>query len=180
MIEFVNDVIFWVQPWTSGCIFLAWMHCVYTNSLAYVPVYFLIGINVLMYNNHQAFVENDEHTFGFTPPTLPELLKCLFFGGDTTKYLKPAQIDKHDAILNSRLFRQQSVRNLNVTQNPVEFVIQNSTIRIDDDHVEFPFSEKGRYPRTTLAEACSGTKKVLVKKNESGSVDSALSSKLHL
>eukprot|EP00804_Cyclotella_cryptica_P011642 CCRYP_017541-RA/>CCRYP_017541-RA protein AED:0.05 eAED:0.05 QI:693/1/1/1/1/0.87/8/165/965 len=153
--EQTKDIILWVHPFTSGCIFSAWMHCVYTNSLAYVPVYLLIWMNVVLYNNYIFFGKSEQYNCGFTPLTVSELLKSFLFGGPGTNYMRPIHVVSQNAAnksmkVNEGIALEPEAR----LKKPLEYMQRHSTARLDDDHLEFPFSEKGRYPKKTLAEAC--------------------------
>jgi hypothetical protein len=132
MEEFMKDVMLWVHPVLSSSIFVAWMHCIYTNSLAYVPVYLLLGLNALLFSNYLAFVTNDEFHAGFAPVTFSELLKCLLFGGDNTKYLGAIDVASHDMIQKSSA-RHDDEQSAN-TLKPVDYMIQSSSVKINEDH----------------------------------------------
>jgi hypothetical protein len=194
--EFMKDVVLWVHPFLSASIFVAWMHCVYTNSLAYVPVYLLLGLNTLLYSNYCAFVIDDGLHAGFAPVTFLELFKCLFFGGDKTNYLRAIDVASHDMIQkssNSASYPDSDERSN--TLRPIDHMITNSSVKVDEDHAgkhyfryseinlspfliiplskEFPFSEKNRYPKKNLAEACSDAQNCFLDEDDSEAAKSS-------
>ncbi len=147
MQELMQDIVFWVNPFTSLCIFVAWMHCVYSNSVAYVPAYFVSGIIAILLKNYSYFGREGYHV-GFTPITITEMLFGLILGSDHSSYIKPVQVSRKFSKSASISDDQRCL-----LQESTE-VLKGSGIRMDDDHLEFPFSEKGRYPKKTLSEAC--------------------------
>jgi hypothetical protein len=153
-----------VNPWTSGFVFITWMHCVYT-SIAYVPVHLLIAMNLVLYSNYQHFVKGADFTAGFPPLTVSELLKCILFGDETTNYLKPMNVASRDTSIKS---------SKNTPMRPVDYMVQHSSIRVDEDHVEFPCSQRARYPKATLAEACWDAQDILLDQIDSNQTKSSL------
>jgi hypothetical protein len=140
------------------------MHCVYT-SIAYVPVHLLIAMNLVLYSNYQHFVKGADFTAGFPPLTVSELLKCILFGDETTNYLKPMNVASRDTSIKS---------SKNTPMRPVDYMVQHSSIRVDEDHVEFPYSQRARYPKATLAEACWDAQDILLDQIDSNQTKSSL------
>lgn len=149
------------------------MHCVYSNSMAYVPAYLVLGLNLLLHSNYHAFNKNNDFNAGFAPLTFTELLKCLLFGNDTTNYLKHMDIASYDVIQKSFRSNRSGDIDTNTTQKPMDYMIESSTVRVDEDHVEFPFSASGRYAKSHLAEACSDAQNVFLDQDDAGGLKSS-------
>lgn len=150
MKEQTMDIIFWVHPLLSFSIFLAWMHCVYMNSIKYVPVYVLALLNALLVNNYVYFGKSEEYNAGFSPVTASELFMAVLFGGAGTKRIRPIQVVPKSEVAHS-------MRDQLDTDNPLRQsaeIMKGTGIILDGDHLEFPFSEKGRYAKKSLSEAC--------------------------
>lgn len=92
MKEQMLDIVLYASPSTSLCVFVAWMHCVYSNSMAYIPVYFVAGIIALLMTNYIQYGADEDFNFGFTPVTIQETFKVLMFGGPGTRYIKPIKV----------------------------------------------------------------------------------------
>ena len=149
MKEQMKDVILYVHPLLSFSIFVAWMHCVYTNSIAYVPCYFMLGIISLLLRNYKKYGMGANYHFGFTPVTLKEVFQVLLRGGPGTKIIKPINVDRQ-----TDLAKKASAGGHEADMDLHESIFQGGGTQMDGDHMEFPFSEKGRYRKKTLSEAC--------------------------
>lgn len=68
----------WVYPFISGFVFIAWMHCVYTNSVSYVPGHFITFLLLHMYKNYAYYSMDSPLNNGFMPPTIEELFAAIF------------------------------------------------------------------------------------------------------
>ena len=150
----MKDIVMWKMPCLSFCVFLAWMHCVYQNSFKFVPVYSTIAIISLLIRNYFEFGINDGFNFGFSPITLSETVRVLLYGGPGTKYIKPLKVERK---ADSRPSIRGSTSGDELDNDAVlEDVFSNASnnFRMDSDHLEFPFSESGRYSKNTLSEAC--------------------------
>ncbi len=145
------SIALWVHPTTSFPVFLAWMHCVYSNSFHYVPVYIVLGIIAILFENYHTFAMNRNMNAGFTPITISEIVCALILGGPNSKYIQPMSITPQAEIVKSlRSGSEDELDQAALTDQ----VLEGAGIRVDGDHLEFPFSEAGRYPKKTLAEAC--------------------------
>ena len=142
----MKSIVLWVHPTISFPIFLAWMHCVYCNSLHYVPVYFVVAIIVILVENYYTFAMNAKMNAGFTPITVSEMMRALFLGGPKSSYIRPVSVS-------AKSLRGKSYDEIDEAML-TDQVLDGNGIQVDGDHVEFPFSEAGRYPKRTLAESC--------------------------
>ena len=150
----MKDIVMWKVPCLSFCIFIAWMHCVYHNSFKFVPVYSTLAIISLLVKNYFEYGVNDEFNFGFSPITLSETVRVLLYGGPGTKYIKPIKVERK---ADSRPATKGSTSEDELDNDVLEDVFSNTgcnRFRMDSDHLEFPFSESGRYSKKTLSEAC--------------------------
>jgi len=145
------EIVLWVNPSNSFLVFLAWMHCVYSNSFHYVPVYLIAGIITILLENYKTFAMNRNRNVGFIPITMSEIMQVLLFGGPGTKYITPISVTPQVKIAKS--LRGRSDDELDQDEL-TDTILSGGCIRLDGDHVEFPFSEAGRYPKKTLAEGC--------------------------
>ena len=157
MIEKLLEIVKYVNPFTSLCIFFAWMHCVYMNSCAYVPVYFVSGVVVFLLRNYIKYGVDENFNAGFTPITLSELVQVLLWGGSGTNYIKPITVSS----LCDMTF--------NDAGTAYESVFTVGGYRMDGDHMEFPFSEARRYPKKTLSEACVDTSAMFLEDDKQSS-----------
>lgn len=121
----------------------------YSNSMAFVPVYIVAGVISLLLSNYEHFGKDEDFNGGFTPITISELFLSLVFGRDNTRYIKPIHVERKGNQAQSSRGEEQEC----LMQQSVQ-VLSGGGVRMDGDHLEFPFSEKGRYPKKTLSEAC--------------------------
>lgn len=156
MIEKLLEIVKYVNPFTSLCVFFAWMHCVYMNSCAYVLVYFVAGIVVLLLRNYNKYAANEKFNAGFTPITLSEMVRVLLWGGKGTNYIKPIAISS----LYDMTFDDAGTA--------CESVFTVGGYKMDCDHMEFPFSEACRYAKKTLSEACVDASAMFLENNKQG------------
>jgi hypothetical protein len=136
MKEQMTDIVLYVDPSTSLCVFIAWMHCVYTNSTAYVPVYFAAGITALLLRNYFQYGTNDEFNHGFTPITIIEIFNVLLYGGPNTKYIKPIKVNRGANSTVGNTVGEEKDRAIIHTA----FQRGVGLWQMDGDHVEFPVS----------------------------------------
>ena len=162
MIEKVLEIMKYVNPCTSLCVFFAWMHCVYRNSCAYVLVYFVAGIGVLLLRNYVKYGMDEQFNAGFTPITLSELVQVVLWGGQGTKYIKPITVSSQCDMT----FSDAGTAN--------ESVYTVGGYKMDGDHMEFPFSEAHRYPKRTLSESCVDTSAMFLENSKQGTSASYL------
>lgn len=154
MKEQTMDIVRYVNPSTSLCIFVAWMHCVYSNSMSYVPVYFVAGIIASLLTNYVKYGVDEEFNFGFTPITIKETAQVLLFGGPKTRYIKPLSVRRFDPARTARGSQDEPDDEDSWQKSQRDVFYKGGGFRMDGDHMEFPFSEAGRYSKKTLAEAC--------------------------
>lgn len=155
MKEQMMDIVMYVNPTLSLCIFVAWMHCVWMDSMAYCPVYFVAGILALLINNYIQYGIDEDFNFGFSQITMSELLKVLIWGGPGTKYIKPIKVTRHSDLAKTARVDSSDALDEDGEDALAQNVFSGSgCFKMDGDHMEFPFSEAGRYPKKTLSEAC--------------------------
>lgn len=159
MKELMKDIVMWKVPRLSFCIFLAWMHCVYQNSFKFVPVYSTLAIIALLIRNYFEYGINDEFNFGFSPITLSETVRVLLYGGPGTKYIKPIKVERKADSTTKGSTSEDELDN-DVLEDMFSNT-GNNKFRMDSDHLEFPFSESGRYSKKTLSEACVDSSAIL-------------------
>jgi len=157
MKEFMMDIVIYMNPSISLSVFFAWMHCVYMNSMAYVPVYLVAGIIAVLFRNYVKYGMDEEFNFGFTPITISEMIKVLLYGGPNTNYIKPIKVTRRvDAMKTTRNSRDELDENAEdvIHQSIFDDGVGSREFPMDGDHMEFPFSEAGRYVKASLAKAC--------------------------
>jgi len=150
----ILDIVLYMNPSISLCIFIAWMHCVYSNSMAYVPVYVVAGILAFLVRNYYKYGVNEEFNFGFAPITITEMIRVLLYGGPNTKYIKPIKVARKNVSPKSTNGNKDE---LDVSDDDIidHSLFDNASgFDFGADHMEFPFSEGDRYSAKTLKEAC--------------------------
>ncbi len=127
----------------------------YSNSLAYVPVYFVAGIVAFLLRNYMKYGVGQESQyphFGFLPINCSELINVLLFGGPGTSYMKPLIVTA------STLAAARSKSSFDELDGDDQGMLKQAAsgvgiVLMDGDHMEFPFSQAGRYPKKTHLEA---------------------------
>jgi len=150
----ILDIVLYMNPSISLCIFIAWMHCVYSNSMAYVPVYVVAGILAFLVRNYYKYGVNEEFNFGFAPITITEMIRVLLYGGPNTKYIKPIKVARKNVSPKSTNGNKDE---LDVSDDDIidHSLFDNASgFDFGADHMDFPFSEGDRYSKKTLKEAC--------------------------
>ena len=117
--------------------------------MAYVPVYIVAGVLALLLRNYIKYGIDEDFHFGFSPITLKEVFKVLLFGGPGTNIIKPIKVGTR-ATKTTRGYNEDDESDMNLHES----VFKGEGFKMDGDHMEFPFSESGRYAKKTLAEAC--------------------------
>lgn len=137
MKEQMLDIVLYVNPSTSLCVFLAWMHSVYTNSMAYVPVYLVAGIIAILVNFYFKYGIDEEFNFGFTPITMAEVFKVLLFGGPNTRYIKPIKVTRHcDLAKTARSSSKDELDGDDDLMTQSLSVFSGGGFEMDGDHME--------------------------------------------
>lgn len=87
---------YWVYPFISGFVFLAWMHAVYANTVRYVPAHFVTFLLLHMSKNYVRYGMNRGE--GFLPPSMEELLLALLYGreGNPQRYIEPLNMERDE------------------------------------------------------------------------------------
>jgi len=139
----INDTMMYKRPFISLYLFLSWMHCVYLNSVVYVPPY-VIGFFVLhLFRNYRLYCSNYSGYSGYKPISLSEIFNALIYGcGESGKlcgtWMEPLVMPKPQ--------KEKSSSMCCVNRDTKDTEKQGA------DHVEFPFSEKQTYQKRTLEE----------------------------
>ena len=162
MKELILDIVNYAHPLMSLCVFFAWMRVVFSNSMFCVPVYFVIGIIIVLLKNYIKYGAGEDSGFphfGFTPIKVSELVKVLLFGGPGTCYIKPLIASPTSLPVAGSKFKS-SFDELDGNENSMLQLSATGVgiIRMDGDHMEFPFSQSGRYPKRTQLESMVGGK----------------------
>lgn len=112
----------------------------------------MAGLISLLLTNYRNYGIDKDFNFGFSQITISELVKVLLRGGPGTKYIKPLQVTRKSGAAKT----SQSQDELDGTEDDMlaQTVFSGEGFRMDGDHMEFPFSEAGRYAKRTLSEAC--------------------------
>ncbi|KAL3942604.1 MAG: hypothetical protein SGBAC_003236 [Bacillariaceae sp.] len=86
----------WIHPFISGFVFLAWMHAVYANTVRYVPAHFVTFLLLHLYKNYVNYAMHCGH--GFLGPSIEELLKALIYGtsDNPKKYIEPLNMERDE------------------------------------------------------------------------------------
>mmetsp|Transcript_1048 Transcript_1048/g.2220 ORF Transcript_1048/g.2220 Transcript_1048/m.2220 type:complete len:995 (+) Transcript_1048:328-3312(+) len=70
----------WRVPMISAFLFGAWMHCVYTESVTYIPGHFITFVLLYLWKNYAYYRLTDSIQNGFIAPSWEELFLALVFG----------------------------------------------------------------------------------------------------
>eukprot|EP00578_Thalassiosira_sp_NH16_P004309 CAMPEP_0181131356 /NCGR_PEP_ID=MMETSP1071-20121207/30380_1 /TAXON_ID=35127 /ORGANISM="Thalassiosira sp., Strain NH16" /LENGTH=1366 /DNA_ID=CAMNT_0023217541 /DNA_START=198 /DNA_END=4297 /DNA_ORIENTATION=- len=132
--QFMSEVISWRKPIYSAYSFVGWMHCVYINSMVYLPLY-TVGFALLqLVENYGRFVAGG--VADFQPPSWREIFSALYNGS-----MKEAGREKNNGTPASCALGFREAVNGNATS------------------VEFPFASFGGYPRIGVEECLNDSKK---------------------
>lgn len=172
----VKDTVMWQNPAISMFVFIGWMNCVSANSVALVPAYFTGYLFIVSARNYARYNINAKSNRGFLPLTFEELLASLLLGGPNSSkhYMKPLEMKRSESsIMTAResLFTDSlSIGGLSTeessvtTHNPYGQSLfksigfsqgdcMMSEAMTSDDHMEFPFSSREKYPRLSVKES---------------------------
>lgn len=92
----------WIHPFISGFVFVAWMHAVYANTVRYVPAHIVTFLLLHLYRNYAYYAAYSGH--GFKGPSIEELFLALLYGTPDSpkKYIVPLNMERaeysHDTI----------------------------------------------------------------------------------
>jgi hypothetical protein len=100
---------YWVYPFISGFVFLAWMHAVYANTVRYVPAHIVTFLLLHLCKNYVHYGMNRGE--GFVAPSMEELFLALLYGkeGNPQRYIEPLNMerDEHQHTINPGLQTMQ-------------------------------------------------------------------------
>ena len=109
----------------------------YTNSMAYVPVYLVAGIIAILVNFYFKYGIDEEFNFGFTPITMAEVFKVLLFGGPNTRYIKPIKVTRHcDLAKTARSSSKDELDGDDDLMTQSLSVFSGGGFEMDGDHME--------------------------------------------
>jgi hypothetical protein len=128
----ILDCILYENPIMSLYLFLASMHCVWLNSVRYVPPYFIGWLIYMMFESYMAYVVSPVGNLGYKPLTITEIAKGAIRDGRDKKFnFQPITVQKR-------------ARKQGKESKEPDIELQN--------HREFPFSERFEYLKWTAAE----------------------------
>ena len=119
------------KPMMSLYLFAAWMHCVISCSMRFVPAYF-VGFLIFLYlDSYHEHVRSHARHHGYSPVTLQEILMALLADSSSgSRHLTPLRVAK----------RAREGKEKSFTAKPL-------------DHREFPFSERFEYRKRSIEDA---------------------------
>jgi len=154
--KIVKDTVMYKHPPISLFVFTAWMNCVQTSSFYLVPPYTVLTMIFLLMYNYTQVVLNPEYHNGYQPLTIWEMLLALLLGSSGQKsYMKP--LDNERALMVPKNFSGRTV----ATKETKESYSGHSSSNLD--HMEFPFSDKDRYPKISVQNSLVKSKKLKLK-----------------
>jgi hypothetical protein len=186
--EGLRDTRQWRNPALSGFLFFSWMHCIYADSFALVPAYFMSFCLLLLLRNYARYVINGSANLGFLPATIEEMWMALFepnqepgqlFGQIEPLDLGRSKAGRRSSLLNSSVEGSEHsyafMDSQAVTHEPkgkalfrlLGFLEDDDLdgMAADDEHMEFPFANGIDYPKFTVPECIRPTPK---RKKEGG------------
>ena len=167
----IRDVVRWRNPALSAFVFLAWMHCIYANSFALVPAYFVTFVMLLMMRNYARYGIDGPSQRGVVPPTWEELFTVLIsrHSPHASYSIEEIELRSKQATLSPSSFSETSSTEDSVPAYTVtthvpkgkhlfrwlgflesEEVLENMSP--DHRHLEFPFAPGEYYPKFTVKE----------------------------
>jgi len=167
----IKNTISWVNPALSAFVFFAWMHCVYLNSFALVPAYFLSFLLLLMIRNYARYGIDGPASRHFLQPTWEEMFLALVKPSGTqniepiemtTRILAGAglqtsleqsvslvAIPKHQETKTHKPLGKRLLRGLGFLESKEEL----DGMTPDERHLEFPFSRGSDYPKHLIKDS---------------------------
>lgn len=87
----------WENPVISAFVFTAWMHCVYANSVSYIPGHILTFLLLHLWKNYAYYALDSPVQNGFLAPSWEEMMAALLWGKDEQhSYIDPLQMELKD------------------------------------------------------------------------------------
>jgi C2 domain len=162
----------WQSPSISAYVFVAWMHCIYSNQFSLVPAYAVLFFLILLMCNYVRYSTDEPSQCGFVPPSWEEMFMALVRGTDSD-YTAIAPLElfpvKASNSKRRRVFRSSSDKRKEykaLTHVPIgKGLLRNLGLlplksrNAEDDHLEFPFSNGSEYPKFSLKECLVHRKK---------------------
>lgn len=153
------ETVTWEYPFISFFVFLGWMVCVYSDSMAMLPPYIFSVILLFMIHGYSGVINSMNH-WGFNPLFLEELLCTLFFGTFfDSKCMKPLDIKPGDDIsVGGQMNDGKIIPCLTGLFSQIGFLPETEHCgrsRLNYDHMEFPFSFGDQYPKILLKDLTS-------------------------
>lgn len=93
--EFRN-ICLWENKIISGFVFVAWMHCVYTASVTYIPGHLLTLLLLYLWKNYANYAMESPVQNGFLQPSWEELFLSLLLGNEGQSYIQPLEMEMKD------------------------------------------------------------------------------------
>lgn len=128
----ILDSILYENPIMSLYLFCASMHCVWLNSVRYVPPYFIGWLIYMMFESYMTYNVSPVGNLGYKPLSIMEIAKGAIRDGRDKKFnFQPITVQKR-------------ARKTGKDGKEPDIELQN--------HREFPFSERFEYLKWTAAE----------------------------
>jgi hypothetical protein len=94
-----RDTMQWQNPAISGFVFAAWMHSVYTASVAYLPGHLLTFLLLHLWKNYAVYAMDSPVQNGFQAATWEEMFLALTRGTNGRSYIEPLEMTMKDESL---------------------------------------------------------------------------------
>uniref|UniRef100_A0A7S3PCB1 C2 domain-containing protein n=1 Tax=Amphora coffeiformis TaxID=265554 RepID=A0A7S3PCB1_9STRA len=178
MINLIRQEIFdireWRTPSVSAYVFMAWMHCIYSNSFSLVPAYTVFYFVLLLMRTYAIYGMDGPSQRGFLPPSWEELLGTLVRGGKSNQ---DGAIQPLNMVMRSRPPREPGRFSYLPLEESVDYKVSTHVpwfkwllgglgflpegedeVELDEYHLEFPFADGKIYPKFRVRECLAGRK----------------------
>jgi len=138
----------WIHPFISGFVFVAWMHAVYANTVRYVPAHFVTFLLLHLYRNYVLYAIRCGH--GFLGPSIEELFQALLYGtpDNPKKYIVPLNMEREEQPQDSICLGSKST-----DSSSLEFDRLDSEDNMEDDEND----DQPKAGSSELSQSINGT-----------------------
>lgn len=179
MINLIRQEIFdireWKTPSVSAYVFMAWMHCIYSNSFSLVPAYTVFYFVLFLMRTYAIYGMDGPSQRGFLPPSWEELVGTLVRGGKSNEN---GAIQPLSMVMRSRILREKEGQSsCSPIEERVDYKVsthvpwfkwllgglgflpeREDEVELDEYHLEFPFADGRIYPKFRVRECLAGRK----------------------
>lgn len=169
--QHLREMRLWMYPSLSAFVFCTWMHAVYANAFSLVPAYAVVYLLLLLMRSYVRHGIDAPGQRGFVPPSWEEMFMALLNRDPKHKAIEPLDFGlrplslarRHTSdTLGEATFDAEMLDYRITTHEPkgkglfkmLGFLPDRSMacMTVEEDHLEFPFSNGTDYPKFTVKE----------------------------